>query len=73
MAIGERFENLAHGLVQDFKGWCPGGSPKPYWGETPWIDLLNEAKPDVLFIATPDSLHTPPILAALERGAGLHA
>lgn len=68
VAIGERFEPLAHDLVKSFKEWCPGGDPKPYWGETPWIDLLDEAKPDVLFIATPDSLHTPPILAALERG-----
>jgi predicted dehydrogenase len=68
VAIGERFEVLAHDLVKSFKAWCPGGDPKPYWGETPWIDLLDEQKPDVLFIATPDSLHTPPILAALERG-----
>ncbi len=68
VAIGERFEPLAHDLVGAFKSWCPGGAPEPYWGETPWIDLLDEAKPDVLFIATPDSLHTPPILAALERG-----
>lgn len=68
VAIGERYEPLAHGLVTDFKKWCPGGDPKPFWGETPWIDLLDQTKPDVLFIATPDSLHTPPILAALERG-----
>jgi predicted dehydrogenase len=40
-----------------------------FWGETPWIDLL-EAHPDldILAIATPDHLHTAPILAALERG-----
>src|SRR5512133_2784373 len=52
VAIGGRFEPLAHDLVNTFKSWCPGGDPKPYWGETPWIDLLDEAKPDVLFIAT---------------------
>ncbi len=38
-------------------------------GETPWCDLL-EATPDldILAVATPDHLHTAPILAALERG-----
>lgn len=68
VAIGERYANLAADLVRSFQNWCPGAKPKPYWGETPWIDLLDEASPDVLFIATPDSLHTPPILAALDRG-----
>ncbi len=40
-----------------------------YHGETPWIDLLD-AHPDldILAVATPDHLHTAPILAALERG-----
>lgn len=38
-------------------------------GDTPWIDLLD-AHPDldILSVATPDHLHAPPILAALERG-----
>jgi len=68
VAVGERYEHLAHGLVDDCRGWAPGSDPLPYWGETPWIELLDEQKPDVLFVATPDSLHTPPILAAIERG-----
>lgn len=40
-----------------------------YHGETPWLDLLD-AHPDldILAVATPDHLHTAPILAALERG-----
>lgn len=40
-----------------------------YHGETPWVDLLD-AHPDldILAVATPDHLHTAPILAALERG-----
>ncbi len=40
-----------------------------YSGETPWCDLLD-AQPDldILAVATPDHLHTAPILAALERG-----
>ncbi len=68
VAVGERFEHLAHGLVKDFKAWSPAANPKPYWGETPWVDILEKEKPDVLFIATPDHLHTPAILAALDRG-----
>lgn len=38
-------------------------------GETPWSDLLD-ATPDldILAVATPDHLHTAPIIAALERG-----
>ncbi len=68
VAIGERFEEPAHALVQDFRNWAHGANPKPYFGETPWIDILDEQKPDVLFVATPDSLHAAPILAALERG-----
>ncbi len=40
-----------------------------FHGETPWEDLL-ESTPDldILAVATPDHLHTAPILAALERG-----
>jgi len=40
-----------------------------YHGETPWVDLLD-AHPDldILAVATPDDLHTPPILEALNRG-----
>lgn len=68
LAVGERFEHLAQGLVKDFKEWSPGANPTPYWGEAPWIDILDKEKPDVLFIATPDHLHTPAIMAALDRG-----
>lgn len=40
-----------------------------YWGDAPWEAML-EAHPDldILSVATPDHLHTPPILAALKRG-----
>jgi len=41
-----------------------------YSGETPWLDLLDHHPDlDLLAVATPDHLHTPPILAALKRGA----
>ena len=40
-----------------------------YHGETPWLDILRDFPDlDILAIATPDHLHTPPILAALEAG-----
>ncbi len=68
VAVGERYEHLARGLVKDFREWSPGSNPRPYWGETPWVDLLDNERPDVLFVATPDHLHTPVVLAALDRG-----
>ncbi|MBW7863974.1 MAG: Gfo/Idh/MocA family oxidoreductase [Candidatus Hydrogenedens sp.] len=40
-----------------------------YHGETPWVELLNDFPGlDILAVATPDHLHTAPILAALDRG-----
>jgi len=40
-----------------------------YHGESPWLDLLEDFPDlDILAVATPDHLHTPPILAALNRG-----
>ena len=40
-----------------------------YHGETPWLDILRDFPDlDVLAVATPDHLHTPPILAALRAG-----
>jgi|YNPNPStandDraft_1061719.scaffolds.fasta_scaffold17188_3 predicted dehydrogenase len=46
-----------------------GQRPRAYHGETPWRDLLEDFPDlDVLVVATPDHLHTAPILAALERG-----
>jgi predicted dehydrogenase len=46
-----------------------GDKPQGFHGETPWLDMI-EAIPDldVVAIATPDNLHTPPALAALENG-----
>lgn len=40
-----------------------------YHGETPWLDILDRHSDlDVMAVATPDHLHGPPTLAALERG-----
>ncbi len=43
--------------------------PRTYSGETPWRDILRDFPDlDVLAVATPDHLHTQPILAALNTG-----
>src|SRR5712691_12043347 len=48
---------------------APARNPKSYHGEAPWQDLLRDHPDlDVLAVATPDNLHTAPVLAALERG-----
>jgi len=47
-----------------------GHAPRTYSGETPWRDILRDFPDlDVMAVATPDHLHTQPILAALEKGA----
>lgn len=46
-----------------------GHAPRVYSGETPWLDILRDFPDlDVLAVATPDHLHTQPILAALAKG-----
>ncbi|MDB6057092.1 MAG: putative dehydrogenase [Verrucomicrobiales bacterium] len=46
-----------------------GHSPKIYFGDTPWLDILRDFKDlDVMAVATPDNLHTEVILAALNNG-----
>ena len=41
----------------------------PFHGETPWVDMLDRFPDlDILAVATPDHLHTPPMLEALKRG-----
>jgi predicted dehydrogenase len=54
---------------EKFRAWT-GAAPRPYFGATPWDDILrNFPDLDVLAVATPDHLHTEPILAALAKGA----
>ncbi|MBI2194015.1 MAG: Gfo/Idh/MocA family oxidoreductase [Planctomycetes bacterium] len=43
--------------------------PTPFWGDAPWTDILDRhPELDLLVVATPDHLHTAPILEALQRG-----
>ncbi|MBI5688864.1 MAG: Gfo/Idh/MocA family oxidoreductase [Verrucomicrobia bacterium] len=68
VAVATRSEASARRSQQAFRDWT-GHEPRAYWGETPWIDLLRDFPDlDVLAVATPDHLHTAPILAALARG-----
>ncbi len=61
-ASAQRAQEAFHGLT--------GVRPKPYSGAEPWAQLIQEHQDlDVLAVATPDHLHTAPILAALHAGA----
>ena len=45
-------------------------APRPFFGETPWHDILREIPDlDAMAVATPDHLHTQPILDSLAAGA----
>ncbi len=68
VAIGTRTARTAESLSPEYAQWVPGARPAAYYGEEPWLGILEEQRPDVLFVATPDHLHTAPILAAIERG-----
>jgi predicted dehydrogenase len=67
-AVGTRSEGSAERAARAFESFS-GTKPRTYFGEQPWETILRDC-PDltVLAVATPDHLHTVPILAALERG-----
>lgn len=68
VAIGTRSESSAHRGVQDNERET-GRRPTPYWGDAPWDEILRDNPDlDLLLVATPDHLHTQPILAALRNG-----
>lgn len=69
VAVGTRTETSAKRTVEVFSRKTQH-APRPYSGETPWLDVLRDFPDlDVLAIATPDHLHTAPIVAALQAGA----
>lgn len=69
VGVGTRTEKSAVAARSRFQEWT-GHTARAFHGERPWNELLR-AFPDldVLAVATPDHLHTEPILAALEQGA----
>lgn len=68
VAVATRSEKSAQKSAAAFKEWT-GHEPKAYFGDAPWDDILRDFPDlDVLAVATPDHLHTQPILAALAKG-----
>ncbi|MBL9200180.1 MAG: Gfo/Idh/MocA family oxidoreductase [Opitutaceae bacterium] len=68
VAVATRSEASARKSQAAFKQWT-GHEPRAYHGATPWDDILRDFPDlDILAVATPDHLHTEPILAALRRG-----
>ncbi|MEO2046362.1 MAG: Gfo/Idh/MocA family oxidoreductase [Pirellulales bacterium] len=69
-AIGTRSElsgtagRLCDWFAEDF----PEQKIAACYGDQVWKDILASHKPDILFVATPDSLHSQPILDALDAG-----
>ena len=68
-AIGTRTSTTAQKLAKSYAGKIPRATPRAYHGETPWIDIFRNHDIDILFVATPDSLHHEPTLHAIENGA----
>jgi predicted dehydrogenase len=68
VAVATRSEASARRAQAHFKEWT-GHEPRAYHGATPWDDILCDIPDlDILAVATPDNLHTQPILAALAKG-----
>ncbi|MEZ6126028.1 MAG: Gfo/Idh/MocA family oxidoreductase [Planctomycetaceae bacterium] len=69
-AVGTRSERsgtagrIADWFATDF----PDRVPEACYGDDVWKDILQRHRPDVLFVATPDHVHTQPIIDALNAG-----
>jgi predicted dehydrogenase len=69
LAIGTRTSRTAEALCRTYSQKVPGAAPRPYCGEKPWEDIFRECPVDIVFVATPDSLHHAPVVHALRHGA----
>ncbi|MCH2200628.1 MAG: Gfo/Idh/MocA family oxidoreductase [Fuerstiella sp.] len=69
-AVGTRSEasGTAGRIVTRFAEEFPEARVDACYGETVWKEILNSHRPDILFVATPDHIHTQPILDALDAG-----
>ena len=69
-AIGTRSEasGTAGRIVKWFAEDLPDVGIEACYGENVWNDILSKHRPDVLFVATPDNVHTQPILDAIAAG-----
>lgn len=69
VAVGTRTSASAERTCAAYRGRLPSAAPKPYSGERPWEEILRREDVNILFVATPDSLHLEPTLHAIEVGA----
>lgn len=69
-AVGTRSEKsgTAGKIVQWFHEDFPDHTIEACYGDTVWRDMIARHQIDVLFVATPDHVHTAPILDALDAG-----
>ena len=68
-AVATQSKASAKRASDAFQQWT-GHRPRIYSGTQPWADVLRDLPDlDVVAVATPDHLHTPVILAALEHGS----
>ena len=69
-AVGTRSEKsgTAGKIVEWFQSDFSDCEIDACYGDSVWIDIIRKHKPDVLFVATPDHVHTQPILDALDAG-----
>lgn len=69
-AVGTRSEKsgTAGKIVDWFAADFPNKPIAACYGESVWQDIIRDHRPDVLFVATPDHVHTQPILDALDAG-----
>lgn len=68
VAVATRSEASAKKAAAAFKE-VTRHAPATYHGDEPWVGILRDFPDlDIMAVATPDHLHTQPILAALEKG-----
>lgn len=69
VAVATRTEKSAKNSAEEYSRRT-GYTPKTYFGDAPWDEIMRDFPDlDVLAVATPDHLHTAPVLAALNAGA----
>jgi len=70
VAVGthSRQRGTAGKIADWYRTGVPDAELTPYYGETVWEQIIAQARPDVLVVATPDDLHYAPIMHALDQG-----
>lgn len=70
VAIGTRSasKGTAGAICDWYREGVADASVQPFYGDAVWEEIIAATAPDVLVVATPDDLHTAPILHALSQG-----